>query len=49
MKQIEKCPFIESKNPKCEIPPCNSCYLNCVHKPYDLNNIIIIEVNKNGK
>lgn len=33
MKQIDYCPFVESKNSECEIPPCNSCYLNCVHKP----------------
>lgn len=33
MKQIDYCPFVENKNPECETPPCNSCYLNCIHKP----------------
>lgn len=34
MKQIEKCPFVENK--ECDVPPCNTCYLNCVYKPYNL-------------
>lgn len=36
MKQIEKCPFVENKNQECDVPPCDSCYLNCIHKPYNL-------------
>lgn len=37
MKQIEKCPFVENKEKECDVPlPCNTCYLNCIHKPYDL-------------
>lgn len=36
MKQINFCPFIESKHQECDSPPCNTCYLNCIHKPYNL-------------
>lgn len=36
MKQIEKCPFVENKEKECEVLPCNTCYLNCIYKPYDL-------------
>lgn len=33
MKQIEKCPFVENKEKECDVPPCNTCYLNCIYKP----------------
>ena len=36
MKQIEKCPFVENNEKECDVPPCNTCYLNCIHKPYNL-------------
>lgn len=36
MKQTEYCPFVKNKEPQCETPPCDSCYLNCIHKPHDL-------------
>lgn len=36
MKQIEKCPFVENREPECDVPPCNTYYLNCIHKSCNL-------------
>ena len=33
MKKIEKCPFVENKVKECDVPPRNTCYLNCIYKP----------------
>ena len=39
MRQIEKCPFVENNEKECDVPPCNTCYLKCIHKPYNLKEV----------
>lgn len=45
MKQIDYCPFVESKYQECEIPTCDTCYLNCIHKPISFKESVFKAVN----